>query len=88
MNTIDRLIFKAKKHRLANMERFTVGFVDYEEGVWVAKSTLWGGIPGRAYQHRTEHGSMEAAVSTLEALAEKYPNTTEKPVILINSLIQ
>ncbi len=90
MQRVDRLLAKAKRAAQRKAERFIMGFVDYapDKGKWTAQGQLWNGKPGEVRTLVTEHDTMQTAVATLHALADKYPNTVEDTSIFIDDLTE
>ena len=72
MDKVDKLIIRAKRTAQRKAERFYMGFVNYDPD-----TGKW-----------VEHGTTEAAVDALQALADEYPNTVEDAVIFIDDLTE
>lgn len=85
MQTIDKLIIKAKKKHGSYM--LTTAFISpTDNGQYTVVANLWKGIPGKGTKNITmKCGSIVDAEHFLNNLAEKYPNK-EDVVVIIDDL--
>lgn len=90
MDKVDKLIIKAKRTAQRKAERLIVGFITPipSRGKWEVRGQILNGKSGKARMIITEHDSEEAAVATIQALSDQYPNTAEDVSIFIDDIAE
>ena len=91
MNTLDRLIIKAKKKCGTDL-KLHLGWIyrtEKQPGKWIARGDLWNGIPYnkpgvKSQSVYYECDSVEEAERALQELGEKYPNEKDVTIIFDN----
>ena len=82
MKRIDRLLLQARSSAPGGME-LIAAFIAPSGDSWTAAVHLHDGVPGHQPAiEKATWATMNAAVEHVRAMAEKYPNSRDVPVII------
>lgn len=83
MKQIDRLLIEAKKIAGYRGKELTLAMIERNGDSWTATAHLWDRVQGHIPTLETAtHATMGAAVEHIHAIAEKYPNSRDVPIIV------
>lgn len=82
MNQVDRLMIKAKRLAAGGLE-LCVGIVAQDGDKWKSTAHLWDGV-NPATVDNAQHTTKDDAIDYLHTLAEKYPNTRDVPILVVD----
>lgn len=85
MDTLNRLVIKARRTAQARPEYFHFGAVKKykDEDPYISQAFVWTGEPGSGQEIVSTHETEQEAVDALYAVYNQYPNTKEDALIFV-----
>ena len=87
MKQTDRLLIEAKKIAGYTGMQLTIAMIELCGDFWTSTAYLWDRVQGHSQTvEKSTHATEEAAAEHINDLAEKYPNSRDVTVVIIDDI--